>query len=61
MILTAQDLDLLGFGDGDPQLTLGIFKEIGAVQADDGVMFDTDRLEVGTVRVVPRTEVLTPH
>ncbi|WP_258763196.1 nucleotidyl transferase AbiEii/AbiGii toxin family protein [Bradyrhizobium arachidis] len=45
-----RDLDLLGFGDSDPQLTLGIFKEIGAVQADDGVTFDIDSLEVDTVR-----------
>ncbi|MCP3476503.1 nucleotidyl transferase AbiEii/AbiGii toxin family protein [Bradyrhizobium sp. CCGUVB1N3] len=45
-----RDLDLLGFGDSDPQLTLGYFKEIGSVQADDGVTFDTDTLEVDTVR-----------
>ncbi|WP_445219879.1 nucleotidyl transferase AbiEii/AbiGii toxin family protein [Bradyrhizobium sp. Pa8] len=44
-----RDLDLLGFGDSDPQLTLGYFKEIGSIQADDGVTF-TDTLEVDTVR-----------
>jgi predicted nucleotidyltransferase component of viral defense system len=45
-----RDLDLLGFGESDPQLTLGYFKEIGSIQADDGVTFDTGTLEVDTVR-----------
>jgi predicted nucleotidyltransferase component of viral defense system len=45
-----RDLDLLGFGESDPQLTLGYFKEIGSIQAEDGVTFDTDTLEVDTVR-----------
>jgi predicted nucleotidyltransferase component of viral defense system len=45
-----RDLDLLGFGDSDPQLTLGFFKEICSVAADDGVTFDIDSLVVDTVR-----------
>jgi predicted nucleotidyltransferase component of viral defense system len=45
-----RDLDLLGFGESDPQLTLGFFREIGSIQADDGVTFDTGTLEVDTVR-----------
>ncbi|MBK3665087.1 nucleotidyl transferase AbiEii/AbiGii toxin family protein [Bradyrhizobium diazoefficiens] len=45
-----RDLDLLGFGESDPQLTLGFFKEICETQADDGVTFDTGTLEVDTVR-----------
>lgn len=45
-----RDLDLLGFGESDPQLTLGYFKEIGSIEADDGVIFDPDTLEVDTAR-----------
>jgi predicted nucleotidyltransferase component of viral defense system len=45
-----RDLDLLGFGDSDPQLTLGFFKEICSISADDGVNFDTESLVVDTVR-----------
>src|ERR1700761_565117 len=39
-----RDLDLLGFGDSDPDLTLKIFREICAIKADDAVVFDTDNL-----------------
>ncbi|MET4291138.1 putative nucleotidyltransferase component of viral defense system [Bradyrhizobium sp. LB8.2] len=45
-----RDLDLLGFGESDPQLTLGFFREIGSIQADDGVTFDIGTLEVDTIR-----------
>jgi predicted nucleotidyltransferase component of viral defense system len=45
-----RDLDLLGFGESDPQLTRGFFKEICEIQGDDGATFDTDTLEVDTVR-----------
>ena len=34
-----RDLDFLGFGDPDPQATLGVFREICAVKADDAVVF----------------------
>lgn len=45
-----RDLDLLGFGDSDPELTLGLFHEICAIEADDAVAFDNDALVVDTVR-----------
>jgi predicted nucleotidyltransferase component of viral defense system len=45
-----RDLDLLGFGESDPQLTLGFFREICEIHGDDGVTFDTGTLEVDTVR-----------
>jgi predicted nucleotidyltransferase component of viral defense system len=45
-----RDLDLLGFGDGDPELTLGLFREICAIEADDAVIFDNEALVVDTVR-----------
>src|SRR6266568_2790739 len=35
-----RDLDLLGFGDPDPQAMIHIFREVCAVEADDGVAFD---------------------
>ncbi|MCG2633083.1 nucleotidyl transferase AbiEii/AbiGii toxin family protein [Bradyrhizobium sp. WYCCWR 13023] len=45
-----RDLDLLGFGESDPQTALGYFKAIGSICADDGVTFDTGTLEVDAVR-----------
>lgn len=45
-----RDLDLLGFGESDPQLTRGFFKEMCEAQAVDGVTFDTGSLEVDRVR-----------
>ena len=45
-----RDLDLLGFGDSDPELTLKIFREICAVKADDAVVFDVDGLVVDRIR-----------
>ncbi|HTG17605.1 MAG TPA: nucleotidyl transferase AbiEii/AbiGii toxin family protein [Blastocatellia bacterium] len=45
-----RDLDLLGFGDSDPELTLKIFREICAVKADEAVVFDVDGLVVDRVR-----------
>jgi predicted nucleotidyltransferase component of viral defense system len=45
-----RDLDLLGFGSSDPELTLTLFREICAIKVDDAVTFDIDRLVVDTVR-----------
>jgi predicted nucleotidyltransferase component of viral defense system len=45
-----RDLDLLGFGASDPELTLSFFKEICSIKGEDGVTFDTDSLVVDTVR-----------
>jgi predicted nucleotidyltransferase component of viral defense system len=45
-----RDLDLLGLGDADPQGMLGIFREICAMEMNDGAMFDTAALEIDLVR-----------
>jgi predicted nucleotidyltransferase component of viral defense system len=45
-----RDLDLLGFGDADPQAALGVFREICAVKADDAVIFDIDGSTVESIR-----------
>jgi predicted nucleotidyltransferase component of viral defense system len=45
-----RDLDLLGFGDNDPELTLKLFREICAIKADDAVVFATSALVVDRVR-----------
>jgi predicted nucleotidyltransferase component of viral defense system len=45
-----RDLDLLGFGTNDPELTRGFFKEICSITEDDGVVFDAESLVVDTVR-----------
>ena len=47
---STRDLDLLGFGDSDPKLTLDLFREICAIEADDAVVLDIDGLAVDTVR-----------
>jgi Nucleotidyl transferase AbiEii toxin, Type IV TA system len=48
-----RDVDLLGFGDGDPELTLGVIREICSIKADDAVIFDPDGLVVDRVREDP--------
>jgi predicted nucleotidyltransferase component of viral defense system len=45
-----RDLDLLGFGDSDPELTLKLFREICTIKADDAVVFDIEGLAIDTVR-----------
>lgn len=45
-----RDIDLLGFGDSDPELTLKLFREIFIVQANDAVVFDIDGLAIDTIR-----------
>jgi predicted nucleotidyltransferase component of viral defense system len=45
-----RDLDLLGYGDSDPDAMLAVFREICAVQADDGVAFDVAGLAVDQIR-----------
>ncbi len=45
-----RDLDLLGFGDSGAQHILGVFREVLAVAADDGVAFDLDALQFGQIR-----------
>ena len=45
-----RDLDLLAFGDPAPQAMLAVFREICAVEADDGVAFDVEGLAVDLIR-----------
>jgi predicted nucleotidyltransferase component of viral defense system len=45
-----RDLDLLGFGDPDPQAMLAVFREFLAVPADDGVVFNVEGLAVDLIR-----------
>jgi predicted nucleotidyltransferase component of viral defense system len=45
-----RDLDLLGFGDPDPQAMLAVFREICAVELDDGVTYDVAGLAVDLIR-----------
>jgi len=45
-----RDVDLLGFGDPAPDAMLAIFREIGAVALDDGVVFDHEALEIDQIR-----------
>ena len=45
-----RDLDLLGFGDPEPEAMLATFQEILALNASDGVEFDADALRVDRIR-----------
>jgi hypothetical protein len=45
-----RDLDPLGFGDPDPQAMLAFFREICAVEMDDGVVFGVAGLAVDLIR-----------
>jgi hypothetical protein len=45
-----RDIDLLGFGDPEPDAVLAIFREICGVAEDDGVLFDADALAVERIR-----------
>jgi predicted nucleotidyltransferase component of viral defense system len=45
-----RDLDLLGFGDDDPEALLAVFREICAVEVNDGVQFDMAALEIDRIR-----------
>lgn len=45
-----RDLDLLGYGEPDPDAMLGVFREICAVEADDGIAFDVAGLEIDRIR-----------
>jgi hypothetical protein len=47
-----RDVDLLGYGDPDPELLLGVFRaicEIGCTE-DDGIDYDVDTLKVEEIR-----------
>lgn len=45
-----RDLDLLGFGDSEPDAMLQAFREICSVEADDGVEFDSASLSFDRIR-----------
>jgi predicted nucleotidyltransferase component of viral defense system len=45
-----RDLDLLGFGDSDPDQVLTTFREILREEFNDGVTFDADSLGVDRIR-----------
>jgi predicted nucleotidyltransferase component of viral defense system len=45
-----RDLDLLGFGDPDPDAMQATFAEIIAIEVDDGVRFDAITLRVDRIR-----------
>jgi predicted nucleotidyltransferase component of viral defense system len=45
-----RDLDLLGFGDPSDDALLAVFREVMAITVDDGVSFDTARLQIQPIR-----------
>ncbi|UIJ44871.1 nucleotidyl transferase AbiEii/AbiGii toxin family protein [Sphingomonas cannabina] len=45
-----RDLDLLGFGDPEPEAMLATFRGILALNDDDGAEFDVDALRVDRIR-----------
>jgi hypothetical protein len=47
-----RDVDLLGFGDAAEDALLGTFREIMAVEVDDGVIFDLNGLRIEDIRQV---------
>ena len=45
-----RDVDLLGFGDASEDALLTTFREIMAIEADDGVHFDLKNLRIDAIR-----------
>jgi predicted nucleotidyltransferase component of viral defense system len=45
-----RDLDLLGFGDPNPNDMLAIFRDVLGQAGDDGVDFDADKLRIERIR-----------
>jgi predicted nucleotidyltransferase component of viral defense system len=45
-----RDLDLLGFGDCDSDAILATFRDIVAVEVEDGIFFDPDALKIVRIR-----------
>jgi hypothetical protein len=45
-----RDVDLLGFGDAEPDAILAVFREVCSVAENDGVLFDADALAVERIR-----------
>lgn len=45
-----RDVDLLGFGDPAHEALLGTFREVMAIETDDGVVFDIEGLAIEAIR-----------
>ncbi|MDO8775936.1 MAG: nucleotidyl transferase AbiEii/AbiGii toxin family protein [Burkholderiaceae bacterium] len=45
-----RDMDFLGYGDPAPDAMLVTFREICAIEVDDGIVFDVDGLRVELIR-----------
>ena len=45
-----RDVDFLGYGDSAPESILAVFREICAIEENDGVIFDVDALRVELIR-----------
>jgi len=45
-----RDLDLLGYGDPSPERLVDIFKEVLAMDAQDGVVFEADSVRISRIR-----------
>jgi hypothetical protein len=45
-----RDLDFLGYGDSTPDSMLVTFREVCAIDVDDGMVFDVDALRVELIR-----------
>lgn len=45
-----RDLDLLGFGDPDPDAMQATFRDILSIEVDDGIVFKADTLRVDRIR-----------
>jgi predicted nucleotidyltransferase component of viral defense system len=45
-----RDLDLLGFGDPSDDALLAVFREVMAITVDDGMSFDTAKLQIQPIR-----------
>ena len=45
-----RDMDFLGYGDSEPNAMLITFREICAIEVDDGIVFDADALCVQLIR-----------
>lgn len=45
-----RDVDFLGYGDPTPEAMLATFREICAIDVDDGIEFDADALRVELIR-----------
>ena len=43
-------MDFLGYGDPAPEPMLAVFKEICAIEENDGIVFDVEALRVELIR-----------